>query len=80
MYKTTQGLWELLAKSQPDKDLVTLQDRQASKQILLRPNAHRVNYSSTGRIRANKGLKCTRFISRLFTNTPKRQVPWKSLQ
>ena len=76
-YKSTHGLWELLAKSKPDKNLVTLQDRQAYKQILLQSNAHRVNYSPTGRIRANKGLKYTRFISQLFTD---RQVPWESYQ
>jgi len=76
-YKSTQGLWELLAKSKPDKNLVTLQDRQAYKQILLQSNAHRLNYSPTGRIRANKGLKYTRFISQLFTD---RQVPWESYQ
>jgi hypothetical protein len=76
-YKATPGLWELLSSSKPDKDLVTLHDRQTYKQILLQSNAHRVNYSPTGKIRANKGLKYTQFISRLFTE---RQVPWESLQ
>lgn len=76
-YKATPGLWELLSKSQPDKNLVTLQDKQAYKRILLQSNAHRVNYSPTGRIRANKGHKYTQIISRLFTE---RQVPWESLQ
>lgn len=76
-YKATPGLWELLSQSRPDKDLVSLQDRQAYKQILLQSNAHRVNYSPTGKIRANKGLKYTRFISRLFTD---RQVPWESVK
>jgi len=65
-YKVTQGLWELLTKSKPDKNAVTIQDRQAYKQILLQSNAHRVNYSPTGKIKANKGLKYTRFISQLF--------------
>ena len=54
---STQGLWELLAKSKPDKILVTLQDREAYKQILFQSNANRVNYSPIGRIRANKGFK-----------------------
>jgi hypothetical protein len=53
-YKSTKGLREILAKSKPDKILDTLQDRQAYKQILLQSNAHRVNYRSTGTIRANK--------------------------
>ena len=59
-YKEIQGLWELL-KSKPDKNAVTFQDRH--KQILLQSNAHRVNYSPTGKIKANKGIKYTRFIS-----------------
>jgi hypothetical protein len=75
--KATPGLWELLNRSKPDKELVTLHDRQTYKQILLQSNAHRVNYSPTGKITANKGLKYTQFISRLFTE---RQVPWESLQ
>ena len=50
---------------------------QAYKQILFQSNAHRVNYSPTGRTRANKGLKYTGFISQLFAD---RQVPWESLQ
>lgn len=79
-FKATHGLWELLTKSHPDKNMVTLQDRQAYKQILSQSNAHRVNYSPTGRIRANKGFKYTQFISRLFTNTPEPQVSWESLQ
>jgi len=74
-YTSTQILWELLAKSKPDKNVVTFQDRQAYKQILLESNAQ--SYSPTGRIRANKGLKYTRFISQLFTYC---QIPWESLQ
>ena len=50
--------------------MVTLQDRQ----ILHQSNAHRVNYSPTGRIRANKGLKYTRFISQRFTDRQVRKV------
>jgi len=76
-YKSTQGLWELLTKSKLDKNLGTFEDRQAYKQILFLSNAHRVNYSPTGRIKANKGLKYTRFISQLFTDC---HVPWESLQ
>jgi hypothetical protein len=75
-YNANQGLWELLTKSKPDKNSVTVQDRQAYKQTLLQSNAHRVNYSPTGRIRANNGHKYKRFISQFFTNTM--EVPWES--
>ena len=73
------GLWELLTKSSPDKNMVTLQDRQTYKQILTQSNAHRINYSPTGRITANKGIKYKQFISRMFKNSPECQVSWESL-
>jgi len=67
-FKATQGLWELLTKAKADKNAVTIHNRQAYKQILLQSNAHSVNYSPTGKIRANKGLKYTRYFSQLFTD------------
>ena len=76
-YKATEGLWELLSKSKPDKNLVTLHDRQAYKRILLQSNAHRVNYSPSGKIKVNKGIKYTRFISQLFSDS--KSVPWESV-
>jgi hypothetical protein len=77
-YKATDGLWELLSKAKPDKNTVTLQDRQAYKRILLQSNAHRVNYSPTGKIKANKSLKYTRFVSKLFKDT--NNIPWESVE
>ena len=76
-YKATQRLWELLTQSRPVKNEVTHQDRQAYKQMLLQSIAHRVNYSPSDNIKANKGIKYTRLISQLFTNT--KDVPWESL-
>ena len=78
MYRATPGLWQLLTKSKPDRNVASVQDKKAYKQILLQSNAHRVNYSASGKIKANKGLKYMRFISHLFTNT--KEVPWESLQ
>ena len=66
-YKTTQGLWELLTKASPDRNSVSMQDKQAYTQILIQSNAHRVNYRPSGRIKASKGLKYTRIISQLFS-------------
>jgi hypothetical protein len=79
-YKTTPGLWQWLNKSRPDKYTVTTQDQQAYKHILLQFNAHRVDYNSTGRIRANKDVKYTRFISRLFNDPPKQQIDWETVE
>jgi hypothetical protein len=76
-YNATQGLWELLTKSKPDKNAVRIQDKQAYKQILLQSNADRVNYSPTGKIKANKGIKYTRFITQLFTDN--KEFPWESV-
>ena len=67
-YKSTQDLCELLPQSRPDKRAVTFQDRRAYKQIILQSNAHRVNCSPSGKMKGNKGLKYTRFISKLFTD------------
>ena len=79
-FKATRGLWELLTKSRPDNNAVTLQDKHAYKQILLQSNAHRVDFSPTGKIRANKGVKYTRFISRLFNDSPKRNIASESVE
>ena len=65
MYKATQGLWELLTQSRPDKNAVTFQDRQANKQILLQSNAHRVNYSPSGKTKRTRVLN----IRGLFHNS-----------
>ena len=77
-YKAKQGLWELITMYKPDRNLVSMHDKQAYKQILLESNALIVNYTPSGEINANKGLKYTRFISQLYTNT--KEVPWESLQ
>jgi len=77
-YKATQGLWELLTEANPDRNSVTMQKRQTYKQIQIQSNAHRVNYSPSGKIKSSKTLKYIRFISPLFSNT--KEVPWESLQ
>ena len=77
-YRATPDLWELLTESKPDRNVVSVLDKQACKQTLLESNAHRDNHSPSCKIKANKGLKYTRLISQLFTNT--KEVPWESLQ
>jgi len=77
-YKATQGLWELLTEANPDRNSVTMQDRQTYKQILIQSNGHRVSYSPSGKIKASKRLQYRWFISPLFSNT--KEVPWESLQ
>jgi len=45
-YKAAIGLWELLTKSTPDKNVVTFQDKHAYKQILLQSNANRIPFKT----------------------------------
>ena len=75
-YKATQGLCELLIKSRPDKNVVTFQDKQAYKKYSYSLK-HTALISPTGKIKANKGIKYSRFISRLFTY--KKEVPSESV-
>ena len=87
-YNATPGLWDLLTKSIPDRNLVSVRNKQAYKQVLLLSNANRVNYCPSGNvegnkrplgiIEANRGLKYTLFISQPFTNT--KEVPLESLE
>jgi len=48
-YRRTHGLLELLTKSQPSKSMVTLQDKQAYKQLLHQSNTHIFMYSPIGK-------------------------------
>ena len=66
----------MLTKSKPDKN-GKFQDRQTYKQTLLQSNAHRVNYSPTGKTKSKKGIKYTRLIMQMFTD--KKEVPWESV-
>ena len=74
----TQSFWEWLTKANPDRNLVSMQDKRPYNQILIQSNAHRVNYSPSGKIKAIKVLKYTRVISQLLSNT--KELPWESLQ
>ena len=69
-YKATQVLWELLTETRPDKNVITHQYRQEYRQIMVQSNVHRVNYSLSSKIKANKGLKYTRAT---FRNSLKTQ-------
>jgi hypothetical protein len=75
-YKATRGLWELLTRSQPDKNSITPRDKLAYTHILQQSNAHKVNFNTTGKIRANKGVKYKQFISRLINNSPEQNIEW----
>lgn len=65
-FKKTPGLHELLFKKTPQMDLITDEDLQNYKLMLMATNAHRRNCDPTKPINSNKGFKYTRIIKPLF--------------
>lgn len=68
-YETTPGLYELLFKKDPNLELVTDNDKQNYKIMLLTTNAHRRDHDSAKPIKSNKGKKYLQVIKPLFKLT-----------
>jgi len=66
-YPRTQGLVELLIKKNPNETVISGEDLENYKNILVSSNAHRVGYSDGGSIRKSKSNKYFKFISRLVS-------------
>lgn len=79
IYLRTPGLYDLLFKKSPDLSLVTEDDKQNYKKMLLATNVHRRDYSATKPIKSNKGLKYTKVIKPLFMKLSKNCVSTESL-
>lgn len=75
-YKTTKGLLELLFMRIPDSYVITDDDLQKYKSILLATDGFRRNYDSSESVNANKSYKYREYISRLF---PTRHVSARGL-
>lgn len=67
-YKNTAGLTELLFKKLPNLDIVTLEDTENYKMMLLETNAHRRDYDPSKPIKSNKGRKYLHVIKPLFSS------------
>lgn len=65
-YKNTVGLNQLLLKKDPDLSLVSENDKQNYKLMLLNTNAHRRDYDPNKAIKSNKGKKYMDVIKPLF--------------
>lgn len=65
-FKRTVGLKELLFKKKPNLDVVTNDDLQNYKVLLLETNAHRRNFDASKQINSNKGFKYNNIIKPLF--------------
>lgn len=64
--KKTPGLQELLYEKKPNLDVVTEDDLQSYKALLIDTNAHRRNYDPSKPINSNKGFKYRNIIKPLF--------------
>lgn len=67
--KKTPGLMELLFKKTPQLNLITKEDLQNYKLLLMDTNAHRRNCDPTKPINSNKGFKYKYIIKPLFKLT-----------
>lgn len=66
VFKTTDGLRELIFKKKPNIDVYTESDLHLYQKILETTNAHRRNYDSLDQIKGNKGYKYKNIIRKLF--------------
>lgn len=65
-YSVTPGLLELIFYKQPDKKLITSDDQDAYKRILIDTSAHKKFYSDQQYIAASRGSKYKSYIAPLF--------------
>jgi hypothetical protein len=73
-YRGTPGLWEILTRKSVNKEIVTIQDMKAYKNILELTNAHLEGYEPSGNIQITKGTKFKEVISKLFPQTRQRGI------
>lgn len=67
-YRGTPGLYELIFMNIPNDFIYSQEDLHVYAQILAVTNAHRINYSSQGRVKSNRGIKYKTIISKLHAN------------
>ncbi|KAK5644550.1 hypothetical protein RI129_005850 [Pyrocoelia pectoralis] len=68
-YKGTEGLYELIIMNAPDRSLITEQDEENYKQILIDTNVARRSYDAGEQLRGSKRMKYTQIIKPLLTTT-----------
>lgn len=77
--KKSDGITELLFKKIPNLDIVTDEDLQTYKTILVDTNAHRRNFDPNKPIKSNKGYKYMNVIKPLFKFSRKITTSTESL-
>lgn len=64
-YTGTRGLYELIFMNNPNPYIYSEEDLDTYALILKNTNAHKVNYSSRGRVKSNRGNKYKNIISQI---------------
>lgn len=80
-FEGTNGLYELIFKKNPDKQVYTNEDLKNYRTILHDTNAHRIDHNSQRQVHGNRGYKYKKIISKLFglrTNTSNTPSPSSS--
>jgi hypothetical protein len=62
----TKVLWELLTRKKPNLDLITAEDYEKYKSILLMTSSHLEQYRADGNIHVSRGPKYRNGILKLF--------------
>lgn len=68
-YEMTPGLKELLLKKKPNLALVSETDKAIYKNMLVKTNAHKRDYTAIGQVKGDKGMKYCKIIKTLFNST-----------
>lgn len=65
-------MFELLFKQKPDEALISPDDLENSKEILITTNAHRKNYNPTESVNISRNSKYTGIIAKLIKSSPQK--------
>ena len=65
-FSGSEGLYELIFKSKPEKSKITDSDIRAYTQILDYTSAHRRQHEPSGRVKSNTGFKYKNFIKPIY--------------
>lgn len=68
-YKGTQGLYELMFKKKPNREIYTSQDLNIYKLIIDKTNAYKRNYMGNRQVNGNGGFKYKHIIKPLLERT-----------
>ena len=66
LFRGTQGLWELLTRSNVQRYIITTDDLKSYKKILMLANGHLLGYELDGNIHISVGTKFRDVIAKLF--------------